>query len=148
MNRISNVFASFFAAFILMTINPAMAEGIKPWSESEVLSLSDELFSAARRLRIECRSSPPKFFDESSGRHIAFQYHVRHFLSVSTELNNALEEGKGKIETLPIYETLTGMRKDLTGYAEMPGGAWIPVQKAVAEVDKNLTGLGAYYSRE
>lgn len=52
MNRMSNVFASFFAAFILITINPAMAEGIKTWRDSEVLSLSDELFSAARRLRI------------------------------------------------------------------------------------------------
>ena len=146
MNNLPKVLATMFAALTFMFFNPAMAEGTKPWNDSEVLSLSDDLANAARRLRVECRSSPPKYFEETTGRHLEFRYHVRHFLGVSYELNNALEDGKGKIGTYPMYETLAGMRKDLNGYAQVRGGAWIPVQNAVAEVDKHLTELGAYYS--
>lgn len=148
MNNLSKALISLLAMLVLMSINPAMAEVNKSWNDSEVLSISDELSTAARKLRVECRSSPPKYSEEISDRHLAFRYHVRHFLSVSSELNNALEDGRGKNGTKPMYETLAGMRKDLKGYAEMTGGAWIPVQRAVADVDKYLTILGAYYSEK
>jgi hypothetical protein len=147
MSNISKVLAPLFAALVLVSINPVMAEGTKSWNDLEVLSISDELSKAAQELRVECRNSPPKYFEETSGQHLKFRYHVRHFRSVALELNDALEDGRGKDGTSPMYETLAGMRKDLTGYAETPGGPWLAVQQAVAEVDKQLTRLDPYYSR-
>jgi len=148
MKVLSNVLTSLFAVFVMTSVSPAMAETTKTWNEQEVLSISDNLSNAARRLRVECRSSPPKYFEETSSFHLVFRYHVRHFVSVAYQLNNALEDGQGEAATYPIYQTLAGMRSDLTGYAQMKGGAWPPVQKAVAEVDKYLIELGAYYSKQ
>jgi len=148
MKNLSKVLTSLFAVFILTSVNATIAETTKTWNEQEVLSISDNLSNAARRLRVECRSSPPKYFEETSSFHLVFRYHVRHFLSVAYQLNNALEDGQGEAATYPMYQTLAGMRGDLTDYAQMKGGAWVPVQKAVAEVDKHLTALGAYYSEE
>jgi hypothetical protein len=145
MNNISKLVGAAFAVLIMTVVNPALADGVKAWSESEVLAISDELSTAARKLRVECRNSPPTYFEETSGGHLEFRYHVRHFLGVSYRLNNALEDGAGREETKPIYDTLAGMKEGLNHYANKPGGAWIAVQHAVENVDKYLTQLDTYY---
>jgi hypothetical protein len=146
MKILSRVMTSLFTVLVLTSVNSALAEQAKLWNETKVLSISDDLSNAARRLRVECRSSPPKYNEFTSNYHLVFRYHVRHFSSVAYQLNTALEDGKGEVETYPMYKTLAGMKNDLTGYAEMTGGAGIPVQKAVTEVEKHLTALGAYYA--
>jgi len=146
MNSISKLVGTMFAVLIMAIVNPAFAEGAKAWSESEVLAISDELSDAARRLKVECRKSPPTNFEDFNNLHLEFRYHVRHFLWVSYQLNNALEDGAGREETRPIYDTLDGMKEELTRYANMPGGAWSAVQRAVENVDKYLTQLDTYYA--
>jgi len=146
MDSMTKMFAFIFIGLMLFTLNPAMAEGSKGWNDSQILSVSDELAKAALKLRVECRRSPPKYFEQTTGRHIEFRYHVRHFLSVSVELSNALEDGRGKASTYPMYATLASMRNDLNRYSEAQDGAWLPVEHAVAEVNKHLSELTKYYS--
>jgi len=145
MNIASKMTCTVVAVFAIFLINPAVASESKPWSQSEVLKISDDLTNASRQLQIECRASPPKYLEQTRGRHLEFRYHVRHFLSVSSKLNNELEDGAQKDETQPLYEVLAGMEKNLNDYANTPTGAWIPVQNAVKDVEKYLTELGEYY---
>ncbi len=145
MNNMSKLVGAMFAVLIMSVANPASAEVAKAWSEPEVLAISDDLSNAARRLKVDCRKAPSTYFAEQSGRHLEFRYHVRHFLWVSYRLNNALEDGAGREETRPIYDTLDGMKEELSRYANMPRGPWTVVQQAVENVDKYLTQLDAYY---
>lgn len=145
MSILSKTLSIVLALMSLGTLNAAIADELKPWDQTNVLKISDDLSSASRRLQIECRSSPPKYFEETSGQHLMFRYHVRHFLSISYKLNNALEDGAGKDETQPLFEVLANMKDDLNGYANTPGGPWLAVQKAVKNVDMYLTQLEGYY---
>ena len=149
MKNVQKLLCTICAALILTVFNPAMAGEMKQWDASKVLEISDELSDAARRLQIECRTSPPKYVDQESGSpHVIFRYHVRHFMSVSRILNNALEDGHGREKTKPMYDTLAVMRSDLTSYANRPGGAWPKVQRAVEQVVTRLSELGQYYPEE
>ena len=142
----SKLLGGSLAVLMILVINPVLADGPKSWDQADVLQISDELSKAARKLKVECRNSPPKYFDEVTGRHMEFKYHVRHFLWVSYRLNNTLEDGAGREETEPLYNTLAGMEEGFNTYANMPGGAWIAVDRAVENVDKYLSQLSAYYA--
>jgi hypothetical protein len=143
-----NIFGSLLALIMVSVINPVLADEAKVWDQEQVLHISDELSRAARKLKVECRNSPPKYFDEGTGRHSEFRYHVRHFVWVAYRLNNTLEDGAGQEETKPLYNTLAGMKEGFNTYANMPGGAWVGVDRAVENVDKYLTQLGVYYTSE
>lgn len=149
MNIAKHHVALLLFAILHMGITPAMgAEQIK-WNPADVLHLSDELFSASRHLSIECRQTPPRYTEANTGGgdHLAFRYHVRHFMSVANDLSEALEESQGRAETQPIYDALVEIMKDLQRYSEKTAsGAWPAVSKAVVKADDVLAKIGAYYS--
>jgi hypothetical protein len=137
-------------ALLILGIAPVIRAEVKPWNASDVLQLSDDLFAAARRLAIECRTSPPRYDDtgDSSG-HLEFRYHVRHFMSVSNDLSQALEDGKSMVETQPIFKTLINMMPELKRYSEKKaGGPWPVVSKAVMKVDGIVEQLAPYYASQ
>jgi len=140
---------NLYIALLLFAITPAIGAEIKAWNAPEVLQLSDDLYSAARHLKIECRNSPPKYLDYAAGSdHLAFHYHVRHFTNVARHLSQALEEGKSKEETQPIFDESVDIISDLKAYANgEAGGAWPIVSNAVFSADEVLTQIGPYYSR-
>jgi hypothetical protein len=141
---------AIYAFFVLLLVGmcPAIGADLKPWNPQDVLKLSDSLQSAARHLIIECRESPPQYTNESTSGHLAFRYHVRHFSSVANDLTQALEEGKSKEETQPIFDTLIEIMADLKVYSQKKsGGPWPLVSSAVLKADGILTQLGDYYSR-
>jgi hypothetical protein len=142
----SKLLGGLLAGFMMLVINPVLADGPKDWDQADILQISDELSKAARKLRVECRNSPPKYFDEGTGRHIEFKYHVRHFAWVANQLNNTLEDGAGRDETEPLYNTLAGMEEGFNAYANIPGGAWRAVDRAVENVNEHLSQLSAYYA--
>tara|TARA_R110002110_G_scaffold12718_3_gene60894 strand:- start:58002 stop:58454 length:453 start_codon:yes stop_codon:yes gene_type:complete len=139
---------SIFLAFMALSMVPTAYAAEREWDQTSVLQISDKLVSAARRLHIECRTSPPDYLaSEGSYNHIDFKYHVRHFLSVAYDLSEAIENGDGERETRPIYKELTNILVDLHRYA---GGkrsqAWPLVDNAVAKVSSILDDLNTYYS--
>ena len=137
-----------FCVLLFVGMGPAIGAELKPWYPQDILKLSDSLQSAARHLIIECRESPPQYTNESTSGHFAFRYHVRHFSSVAGDLVQALEVGKTKEETQPIFDTLVGIMTDLKPYSEKKsGGPWPVVSSAVSKADGILTQLGNYYSR-
>lgn len=145
MPRNQTIYAFFVLLFVGMC--PALGAEPKPWNPQDVLQLSDVLYSAARQLNIECRESPPQYTNESTSGHFAFRYHVRHFSSVANDLSQALEEGRSKEETQPIFNTLIEIMNDLKEYSQKKaGGPWPVVSKAVLQADGILTKLGDYYS--
>ena len=148
MKATSKIFGALIAVLMMAVINPVLANESKVWDQEQVLHISDELSKAARKLKVECRNSPPNYSDAGTGRHSEFRYHVRHFVWVANRLNNTLEDGAGHEETKPLYNTLAGMKAGFNTYANMPGGAWIGVDRAVANVNKYLTQLGVYYTSE
>ena len=145
MPRNQTIYAFFVLLFVGMC--PALGAELKPWNSQDVLQLSDVLYSAARQLSIECRESPPQYTNESTSGHFAFRYHVRHFSSVANDLSQALEEGRCREETQPIFDTLIAIMNDLKVYSQKKaGGPWPVVSKAVLTADGILTKLGDYYS--
>mgnify|MGYP003422728663 CR=1 FL=1 len=134
MPRNQTIYAFFVLLFVGMC--PALGAELKPWNSQDVLQLSDVLYSAARQLSIECRESPPQYTN-----------HVRHFSSVANDLSQALEEGRSREETQPIFDTLIAIMNDLKVYSQKKaGGPWPVVSKAVLTADGILTKLGDYYS--
>ncbi|GAB3325685.1 hypothetical protein GCM10027428_34850 [Haliea atlantica] len=59
----------------------------------------------------------------------------------------ALENGKGRDWTAPMYNELVDIMPDLKKYAiDNPRGAWVAVERAVIEADNALKELGTSYS--
>ena len=138
-------------ALLFVIVMPAFSAEMKPWDGQAVLELSDQLYSASRKLNAECRASP-KYTGGTSGGltgHTEFRYHVRHFMSVTRDLSDSLESGADKAKTQPIYNESVEIMGDLKKYA---GGlkptAWPLVVNAVSDADAILHQLGAYYSQE
>jgi len=147
MNTAKCHIANLYIMLLLVGMAPAIGAEQVAWNGPAALQLSDDLFSAARQLSIECRQSPPRYDDNSSSGHLEFRYHVRHFLSIANDLSLALEDGKSKNETKPIFETLENMMIDLKRYSEKKaGGPWPAVSKAVLDVDAIIVQLSAYYN--
>jgi hypothetical protein len=141
---------AIYAFFVLLFLgmHPAIGAELKSWNPQDALQLADSLQSASRQLSIECRESPPQYTNESTSGHFAFRYHVRHFSSVANDLTEALEAGKSKEETQPIFDTLAGIMDDLKVYSQKKaGGPWPVVSSAVMKADGILTQLGNYYSK-
>lgn len=138
-------------ALLFFVMMPAFSAETKPWDGPAALELSDQLYSASRKLNSECRQSPGYTGSTapSSSGHLEFRYHVRHFMSVTRDLSESLESGADKAETKPIYDESVAIMHDLKKYA---GGqnpaAWPLVVNAVSNADAILLQLGAYYSGE
>lgn len=149
MINLRNHTISLYIALLLFAITPVMGAELKPWNAPDALQLSDDLYSAARRLNIECRTSPPNYLDqEGDSGHTVFRYHVRHFMDVVRDLYRALEDGKSQAETQPIYDTSVAIIDDLKVYAvDNPKGAWPMVTNAVLKAEGILAHLGAYYAQ-
>jgi len=148
MKTVKNHGIYLLLVLVFLAVTPAVEAEKGVWDAPKVLNLSDELYLAARRLKIECRRSPPKYLDEGTSGHIEFRYHVNHFASISRDLSQALENGKSKKETQPIYNILVNVMIDLERYAGREvGGAWRPVSNAVLKANGYLTQLGEYYSK-
>ena len=141
----------YSVALLFFVIMSAFSAEMKPWDGQAVLKLSDQLYSASRKLNAECRASPKYTggLSSTSGDHIEFRYHVRHFMSVTRDLSDSLESGADKAKTQPIYNEAVEIMGDLQKYA---GGlkpkAWPLVVNAVSDADAILHQLGAYYSQE
>ena len=138
-------------ALLFFVMMPAFSAETKPWDGQAALKLSDQLYSASRKLNTECRASPKytgSMSTDSSG-HLEFRYHVRHFMSVTRELSESLESGADKAQTQPIYNESVKIMGDLKKYA---GGlqptAWPLVVNAISDAEAIQHQLGAYYSQE
>ena len=128
-------------AVLFFVMAPAFGAEMKPWDGQQALSLAEDLYSASRDLNKECRQSP-KYGLDSTGpnSHLEFRYHVKHFVSVTRQLVEALENGESRAETQPIYDESVQIINDLNRYA---GGenpiAWPLVVNATSKAGKNLT---------
>ncbi|MCP5129940.1 MAG: hypothetical protein H6985_10200 [Pseudomonadales bacterium] len=138
---------NYYIALLFLVMMPAFGAELKPWNSQEALQLSDSLYSASRKLNAECRQSPPKYLDEGTSGHTEFRYHVRHFMSVTRDLSESLENGANQAETQPIYAESVEILSDLKKYA---GGqnpkAWPQVVNAVSKAESILNQLGAFYA--
>lgn len=139
----------FLVTLLLIAGSPVGAAEKEAWNTGEVLALSDQLYLAARRVKVECRASPPNYTGIGGwSEHFEFRYHVSHFESVTRDLSQALEDGKNKKETQPIYTNLVDIMSDLDSYAgREAGGAWPVVSNAVLKANGYLVELGEYYSQ-
>lgn len=141
----------YSVALLFFVMMPALSAEMKPWDGQAALELSDQLYSASRKLNAECRASPKYTGSMSSDAtgHLEFRYHVRHFMSVTRELSESLERGANKAETQPIYNEAVEIMGDLQKYAGGPKPtAWTLVVNAASDADAILKQLGAYYSQE
>ncbi len=139
-------------AISLLTVTGTMhafsAEKSVTWNAAQAQAQTDNLLDAAQKLVRECRTSPPNYSEvATSNTHLEFLYHVRHFRSVAAELSMALENGKGRDWTAPMYDELVDIMPDLKKYAiDNPRGAWVAVERAVIEADNALKELGTSYA--
>lgn len=131
---------------LLFAVLPAVGADAKPWNQAEVLKLADQLVSAAQQLRIDARGHPSANVGDQRA-HLTALYDVRHFQTVSHQLSDALEGGKGQADTLPMYRALVEAMGGMKAYMEAPSTSkWPPLEKTLQRADDILGEIGAYYS--
>jgi hypothetical protein len=148
MRRTNQASGYLLTVFLALFAGQAFSETqTRAWDSTIVQQLSDDLFVAAQRLVVQCRTSPSNFMaGEDGGTHMEFRYHVRHFRALAVDLSTAIEDSQGIERTRPIYNEMIDVMEDLEEYAiGNPRGAWGKVEGAVKEARKYLRELEVYY---
>jgi len=91
---------------------PARAEAQKPWDQSAVTKLAEELVPATEAVQAVLRAEPSNVGSGQSGAYYRLVQEVRRIRTEARQLEAELSAGKGHDETKPDFEFLIMTLKD------------------------------------